>query len=668
MFRYIYKHLIVKYHDRWVELKKIKGIFIFLILFSGLIFGFATTPVIAVSIYSLDYGWENQNTGSQNYTDLGASMSGLIEYEMLDTEWGDTFHVEDTRNHSGSKSFWTKWDDGDHDALGWWNITTNFDYISTISIWYNVDTMTGSGATELEFYDDDVLALEISFNDLDIDFYDYTTGWIEIESAISMDNWYELRITHVSGNTMNYSIFNATGVLEHTVIDTSAEQDTWDTFDSVLINNPSGVPGNTNQIYFDDFNITTSAGASGWETCQGGTFLVTKLFYNSIGYYNDTLSFTIQKNLLATGYYAIYNSTGSSPIQSSTFNSQTFPTWYFVDPQYGTGTYYMKVGYDFGTWLMSCPFTIITSTASVTDWSVRFEKSSYSEGEWISLFYKIPVGETGNISIILNDEYLYRNYLLLSGTGTEVKMTNLFKVMNSWNGHCLNAWLRNSTNDFLMGDNCHSVACFSPDIDYWTLYVDDGFTASINYGESVRINGDHNYGDAWVRFMNDTDPVNGTILSQYDVGVDSFWFNYDKFPNTTVGVERFYIYLYADNNYLIDDIIRYIDVYDEDVLTPFTDEGWYGLPFWLPYLIGIFITLFITMSPLIIGTYISRNTRMTKVSIPPLLYVGFFFFGLIVSVLMDFLPSWLPFVILFGMITFFAVQWLYGKKGEIAGE
>ena len=74
------------------------------------------------------------------------------------------------------------------------------------------------------------------------------------------------------------------------------------------------------------------------------------------------------------------------------------------------------------------------------------------------------------------------------------------------------------------------------------------------------------------------------------------------------------------------------------------------------------------MSPLIIGTYISRNTRMTKVSVPPLLYVGFFFFGLIVSVLMGFLPSWLPFVILFGMITFFAVQWLYGKKGEIAGE
>ena len=99
------------------------------------------------------------------------------------------------------------------------------------------------------------------------------------------------------------------------------------------------------------------------------------------------------------------------------------------------------------------------------------------------------------------------------------------------------------------------------------------------------------------------------------------------------------------------------------------EEGeWYGLPFWVPYLIGVFITLFITMSPLIIGTYISRNTRMTKVSIPPLLYVGFFFFGLVVSVLMGFLPSWLPFVILFGMITFFAVQWLYGKKGEIAGE
>ena len=361
----------------------------------------------------------------------------------------------------------------------------------------------------------------------------------------------------------------------------------------------------------------------------------------------------------------IYNSTGNL-VQSSSFNSQTFPTWYWVDPQYGIGTYYMKVGYEFGTWLVSCPFTILTSTSDIADWNVRFDKSSYNIGDEVDLFVKIPSGEIGYVNITLEESgetYFYKSYNNIFGTGNEIKFDNIFHIYN--NGYCLNAWLYNDTNDVLMK---HFVACVPVDIDYWTLYLDGEFTTSINNGDSVRIEGNHHYDNGYVRFMNDTDPVNGTIFSQIEIGTGDYLFNYDKFVNTSVGVERFYVYLYCDNNYLIDGIIRYIDVYDEDVLTPFTDEGWYGLPFWVPYLIGIFITLFITMSPLIIGTYISRNTRMTKVSVPPLLYVGFFFFGLIVSVLMSFLPSWLPFVILFGMITFFAVQWLYGKKGEIAGE
>jgi len=99
------------------------------------------------------------------------------------------------------------------------------------------------------------------------------------------------------------------------------------------------------------------------------------------------------------------------------------------------------------------------------------------------------------------------------------------------------------------------------------------------------------------------------------------------------------------------------------------EGGWYGLPYWTPYLLGVFLTLFITMSPLIIALYITRKSKHKELpKIPALLYVGFFFMGLVISVQMTFLPFWLPFVILFGMIVYFAVQWLYGKKGEVTGE
>jgi hypothetical protein len=97
-----------------------------------------------------------------------------------------------------------------------------------------------------------------------------------------------------------------------------------------------------------------------------------------------------------------------------------------------------------------------------------------------------------------------------------------------------------------------------------------------------------------------------------------------------------------------------------------SSTSWYGLPYWLPFLIGIFITLLITLSPLITITFVNRRTK-TDVHVPDLLYVGFFFLGMITSVVIGFLPSYLPFVILFAMIVYFAVQWLYGKRSTAVG-
>lgn len=130
-----------------------------------------------------------------------------------------------------------------------------------------------------------------------------------------------------------------------------------------------------------------------------------------------------------------------------------------------------------------------------------------------------------------------------------------------------------------------------------------------------------------------------------------------------------YIYNATDNNEMNHTVFTVVSGENDTTnTTGFDDSSWYGLPYWVPYLIGIFITLFITFSPLIIAVYITRKTKWKKIEIPPLLYVGFFFMGLITSVLMGFLPIWLPFVILFGMVVYFAVQWLYGSKSATGEE
>ena len=374
----------------------------------------------ADSVYSLDYGWESELIGSKN------GESGLIEYDNGSVVFPTSFEISDVESRD-TRSFLIN-PTGSSGFMGYWNLTTSFNYISTFSFWVNaVDE--GNGQFSMNFTKDGVDVLKIMFDATNDRFeYEDTDSENIIFDDISpgaITEWVRITVTHIDTNLMNYSLYNESGGLKGSSIGSTMIAENWDTFDSINFWDAGSFT-----LYFDDFDITTSAGASGWETCQGGTFLVTKLFYDSIGYYNDTLSFTIQKNLLATGYYGIYNSTNSL-VQSSSFNSQTFPTWYFVDPQYGTGTYYMKVGYEFGNWLVSCPFTIITSTAEVSDWSIRFEKASYTEGDEVDIFYKIPLGEYGNISITLVDDedtYSYKTYNDLYGTGTEVKMNNIFTI------------------------------------------------------------------------------------------------------------------------------------------------------------------------------------------------------------------------------------------------
>ena len=649
-------------------MKRIKSIFIILILFSGLIFGFATTPVLGVSVYSLDYGWELVNDGSENIT------SGLFETQ-IDSSYGREFQVTNNEYHIGisninNHSFWIDFDSGLGDDVGWWNISTSFSYISQISFWYKHTTSggtPGNPGNELNFYDVSdnlVLRLSIGYSD-EVYFYDYDNNQIQIIDGgeTGYTTWNEIRISHVSGNSMNYSVYNETGVWLGGSTDSTQELNDWDNFVYIFFESGGNAP-TTSDIYFDDFTITTSGFESEWETCTGNSYIIEKRFSNSIGYWNQTLNFRVYKSNIFYADIKIFNSTGSIIYSHPSTTIPVINVNYRVDMNDGDGTFYIKArNQGASDWAVSCPFTILSDT-TIGDWNIFTNEFDRYTDPIINV--KGKSGESAQIDLKISLDATYTLIDNFSTTGSYQVINPSFEIRD---GTKYVFYLYNNSDDSLV--HIHTYTTPIIEFDY-TLFINDKKYDLLYWEDNQRFHGVSNVidYDFSIRVYDGVYNEDNSSLMNFGVHTDAGGNFYKIFtiPDGLNEDSTYYAYLCLEGQPILDGGHVTFKVkltgLDDTVL----GDTWYGLPFWLPYLIGIFITLFITMSPLIIGTYISRNTRMTKVSIPPLLYVGFFFFGLIVSVLMDFLPSWLPFVILFGMITFFAVQWLYGKKGEIAGE
>ena len=639
-------------------MKRIKSIFIFLMLFLGLIVSFASSPVVSVSIYSLDYGWENINDGVENCT------SGLIETDKNDSI--KEFQVTNNFAHSGIKSFWIDISMSSLDMIGFWNLTTTFNYISNINFWFK-DEDAGAGNTgKMIFYDiDDVEVLSLSYSDNDyLSFWDYDGNLITlVESGTpGRTEWTELRILHVSGNTMNYSCYNETGVFLNGTEDSSRSLNNWESFDRIEFVGSS--TGDTRDLYFDDFNITTSAGASEWETCFGDSYKIEKRFTNSIGYWNQTLNFRVYKSNIWYADIKIFNSTGSLVYSHPSTTIPVINVNYYVGMDDGDGTFYIKArNQGASDWAVSCPFTILSDT-TIGDWNIFTNEFDRYTDPIINV--KGKSGESAQIDLKIGADAVYTLIDDFSTTGSYQVINPSFDIRD---GTKYVFYLYNNSDDSLV--HIHTYTTPIIEFDY-TLFINDKKYDLLYWEDNQRFHGvsnviDHDFS---IRVYNGSYSENKTSLMNFGVHTDAGG-NFYKIFTIPEGLNEdstYYAYLCLEGQPILDGghVTFKVNLtgLDDTVL----GDTWYGLPFWVPYLIGIFITLFITMSPLIIGTYISRNTRMTNVSIPSLLYVGFFFFGLVVSVLMNFLPGWLPFVILFGMITFFAVQWLYGKKGEIAGE
>jgi len=239
-----------------------KTLFIFLTLVITFIFGFLATPVYGASYTtSLDDSWNDENNGATDVT------SGYIATERTTTT-GAEFQVSNTVSHSGSntRSFWMSFDVVDE--LGYWNLTSDFTYISNISIWFYPIMLSGghsgNDVGNITFYDlNDNEVLQFRFEyDNKLDVLDYDGTHNQIYTPLTNSKWYNLVVTHISGNEMNYSLYDENNILKGYVEDSTRSTNDWVNFSYIIFNGLYST-GSQCDIYFDDFNITISTTATG---------------------------------------------------------------------------------------------------------------------------------------------------------------------------------------------------------------------------------------------------------------------------------------------------------------------------------------------------------------------------------------------------------------------
>lgn len=315
--------------------------------------------------------------------------------------------------------------------------------------------------------------------------------------------------------------------------------------------------------------------------------------------------------------------------------------WLIMPQNVETGNYSIRIAEIGCTDYVWDEFYINLTGFTSDDWDLSVSDSSVTAGTDVWIDFKAPDGETASIEVAMGYEVFPSIDLgLFAGTG-------------DWVEHATKYTPFQDITIFLINETSEEIMKFIP----ISVLGEDNYIyvhpKELNIGETVYFDGTYtNNVYTFLRIISPSGVHYGVTCYQNVID----W----EFKPDETGSWRYEV--------LQDGVVQ---TWSKGTFTV-NSEGeagtWYGLPYWVPYLIGIFLTLVITMSPLIIATYITRHTSYKKIDIPNMLYVGFFYTGLFISVAMSFLPAWLPFVILFVMIIYFAIQWLYGKRMGVEGE
>jgi hypothetical protein len=568
------------------------------------------------------------------------------------------------------------------------NFTSNYTYISSIHIWI---TQVGSCIWAIDMYNatDKVIILTSDGSNFKYDPIDAAATTFASFGATE-DGW--LNITHVSGNTMNYTWWNvATGITDYKEGGSDNTAD-WSSITRIVFNQNANAEGQIDNIIIN--TETTSSGGYGslagyTPICSGGLGLYTQMSYTEtiggtvIPWYPSPIiiggssttypSKYIEHEFPYTWSGTIYGVDLPVNINQLTYvSNDTNDYWLTINgiPSFGHpdyilpttgGEYVLRWIYETGiTFTHEKPlfaFYCDSHTIGLSkDWywyGVGISYTSigssltHNDNVWYAdNFFNGYVPDSGDISMcyyVTTDttkqgEEGLSDIELINYTGLYGYMFIEFyeNTFSCYHGIGSNPHIMYYLNDtYLEAD--------SPFYRYQIMQVGTNIAV---YDGLISMTGTHK--DAKLRIMD----YKFTQKGQYYIVL----YNTTDY-GTVLGSELYY-----------SQVITVCDVGLGDPVTD-TDTGgmigldFSGIPIFFKVIIALLIIVVLTICPYFLVVMIGRGTD-NHIELPALVYVAFFFIGVVASVMLGFLEAWVFFVIFFGLILTLAIFWIRGKSGE----
>lgn len=265
-------------------------IFFTAFLFISAFFMRTENNVIATGVDVTLTDWDDESAGSQS------GISGEIEYEQVTSKGTDYWGVSTSWSVSGTKSFRYGFLDATADPVqGWWNLTSEYDYIKSFSFYLRCPTMSAGGTEPvIQFFNNGTKVMEFIFENSvangRFSYYDIGTGdyeVIETNFFLLPQDAFKLTVTHNNTNSMIYRLYNITGSIEDTVEGGSAVGTEWTTFDSIYFDSGLVSVGEYGHFFIDDFKIHLEAETGQYGDVSGydyiGSTSCDDYFYSSYG-------------------------------------------------------------------------------------------------------------------------------------------------------------------------------------------------------------------------------------------------------------------------------------------------------------------------------------------------------------------------------------------------
>lgn len=401
---------------------------------------------------------------------------------------------------------------------------------------------------------------------------------------------------------------------------------------------------------------------SDYDECEDDTWLVQKLFDDSIAYTNETVYFNYYSKLLQYGSYIIINQ-DEDVVKYGAINNLVGTVSFKPQYERDYGTCYIKfktnseVNYGF-----SCEFTVVNDTGGdsvLGDWKINFGKESYYEGEQVWIYYTIPDGYEGTINLYWNEVY-YDSWENIVGDGTQHSKQVISSLGSNTIGSCWQVNMLNASDEdtpqVVWDYMC--VEGMTTNIELW-LQSEGQFTCNVNAQDKVKIFGsvDWTMDDLWLRVYRDNSYE--YLETAWYLGtwnIDSFSFNW--YPeNYSTGVEDFFVVI-EGNEFIydlgVDRIVYVYDIGDDDFDNDTSDiddddeNFWVGVPV-STWKVGV--ALFVIILFMFIPYLITKKWENV-----PSLVLGVC--GLIIDIYLDLVPIFVAYMLIILVVVYFVYRML----------